>query len=431
MTLGLSAPAAAGPNDAIVVRTQASGAQHQAPPPPDYELSSLAGRVDALIHEAVQDLGLSVDLSGSREVETSYDTLVSRAATDWVVSPRLLREGSRVLLEITVVPPGSSVLRVKAQEITASTLQKTLSLMMRDLVESNRQGPRPEPDLAPGPAHTVEPARSRGQAILALNATLMGGYVGYSLQRASGSEDRRLAYPLVAVGAGIGLGGSVLVAQEWDIGVGDAWLLSAGMWWPTASGLLIAESQDVPEQDRYAYGILAGLSGTSLTATMLAFGHVSEGDAALSHSGGAFGLLLGGVTELLIDGTTDETPWFGMGSGAGIGVVLAAGLSTQVQVPAPRMLLIDLGASLGAMTGAAAASPLLFVDEEDRDPTRERLWLLSVATGTLAGGAVAFWMTGDPSGAGSLQEPGAYPELGIIGVGPEGPVYGAGLRGTW
>ena len=80
-----------------------------------------------------------------------------------------------------------------------------------------------------------------GRPVLALNAAVLGGYVGFTIQKASGSADARLVYPLVALGTGLGLGASLLVADEWNITSGDAWYLAAGMWWPAASGFLLAE----------------------------------------------------------------------------------------------------------------------------------------------------------------------------------------------
>jgi len=239
---------------------------------------------------------------------------------------------------------------------------------------------------------------SAGRAVLALNAAVLGGYVGFSLQKASGADDERLIYPLAALGAGIGLGASLLVAEEWDIGVGDAWYLSAGIWWPAAGGLLLAQSYDVEEEDRYIYGIIGASAGLSLaTAALAVNGRMSEGGATIAHSGGAFGLALGGLGELLVRGETDTTPTRGLGYGAIAGVITGGALATQLDLPTSRVLLVDLGASLGALGGAAAASPLLLVEEES-DPTRTRLWLSAIGVGTLAGGAVAYLLTGDMAG---------------------------------
>jgi hypothetical protein len=119
-----------------------------------------------------------------------------------------------------------------------------------------------------------------------------------------------------------------------------------------------------------------------------------------------------------------------MGYGAGAGVLLAGALATQADLPSARVLMIDLGASLGALTGAALASPLLLVDEsESNGHSRNRLWLASVAAGTVAGGAVGWWMTRPTSTTKSAQS--IFPTLGILPVNSEAPAFGAGIHGSW
>jgi hypothetical protein len=200
------------------------------------------------------------------------------------------------------------------------------------------------------------------------------------------------------------------------------------MWWPAAAGWLVADSLDVADEDRYAYGVVSAVTGLSLAGTVVGFGHVSQGGAALAHSGGAFGALLGGLTELAIDGSTDRTPRQGMGVGAGAGVVMAGALALQLKPSASRVLLVDLGASLGALTGAAAASPLLLVDEESGHPMRTRLWLASIMTGTVAGAAIGLWTT---QRGGERSQNTLRPSVGLVDVTERGPVFGAGLGGEW
>ena len=265
--------------------------------------------------------------------------------------------------------------------------------------------------------------------MLALNAAVLGGYVGFSLQRASGSDDERLIYPLAALGAGIGLGASLLVAEEWDIGVGDAWYLSAGIWWPAAGSLLLAKSYDVDLEDRYIYGVIgasAGLASATLALTL--DGDLSEGGATIAHSGGAFGLGLGGLGELLVLGETDQTHVRGFGYGALAGALAGGALATQVDFSTSRVLLVDLGASLGALGGAALGSPLLLVEEE-ADPTRTRLWLSAVVVGTVAGGALSYFLTRDMAADGA-----ALPFVPYAGITPGrdgGTRTELGALGTW
>jgi hypothetical protein len=401
---------------------------------PDAETTALAQKIDSILYEAVQDQGLSIDISGrtTADAEQSDEQLLASAAARWVVTPRLEQRGSRLVLTIVVIPPGSRVLYTASSPVLTDDLEMRAVVMMRDLMRAARGAPSsPAPRAGPTPsADAAHPAHSPGRAILALNAALLGGFVGYSLQHASGSTDERLTYPLAALGAGVGLGGSMLVSEEWDVGVGDAWFLSAGMWWPLLSGTLLARSYSAPSAERYAYGLLGTTAGVTLATTALGFGHVSDGAAVMTHSGGAFGTLLGALVELSIEGSTDARPYRGMGYGAGAGVLLAGALATQVQLPAARVLMIDLAASLGALTGAAAASPLLLVDETDSNGhARNRLWLASIATGTLAGGAVGWWMT-RPSNT-KPTTVALIPSLGLIGETPEGPAFGGGFRGSW
>jgi hypothetical protein len=232
---------------------------------------------------------------------------------------------------------------------------------------------------------------------------------------------------LVALGTGIGLGASMLVADEWNVTVGDAWFLSAGLWWPTSTGLLLATHYDVPTEDRYVYGVVAGAGGVALAVAARSLTQVNDGDAALAHSGGVFGLGLGGLAQLFVEGRTEKTPLAGMGYGAAVGTLGAGVLATQLNLKASRVLLVDLGATLGALTGAAAASPLLLVDEAE-SKSRTRAWLGSIFAGTLLGAGVGWWSTRHvqtPSGGlNALPYAGATPDA-------RGARFEAGLLGRF
>jgi hypothetical protein len=402
---------------------------------PDPEQQALLAKIDAILYETVQDLGLSVDISNRAPVESGSDEELLRTAASaerWLVAPRLERRRGRLSIKILAAPPGSRVLYESVAPVEAEGLEKSLVFMMRDLVDAARGGKATASvtPVAAAPGPDIAQAHSPGRAILAVNATLLGGFVGYSLQRASGSTDERLTYPLTALGAGLGLGSALLVAEEWDITLGDAWFLSAGMAWPTLSATLIARGSDVSRANSYAYGLLGATAGVSLATTALGFGHISDGAALLTHSSGAFGTLLGGLLELSVDGTTNERPRLGAGLGAGAGVLIGGVVATQVSLPPSRVLMIDLGASLGALTGAAAASPLLLVDESAAtNERRNRLWLASIATGTLIGGVAGYWFT--RGGVSTAAHVPVLPTLGVIGSTPNGAAYGAGLMGTW
>ena len=398
-------------------------------------------QIDFTLGEAVQDLGLTLDVSGRTTVsvgDLTEDNLIARASESWVVSPRLEIDAGKVRLRIIAVAPGSKVLLVRSQEVEAREAELRAMVMMRDVINVGRgsAGSAEEPDVpARDESAMVYSARSAGRAILALNAAALGGYFGYTIQRASDSSDARLTYPLIALGTGIGLGASMIVADEWDVGLGDAWYLSAGAIWPGVAGFLIADGYDeTPDDDRFVLSVVGASAGIALATTALTFRGMGEGGALLAHSGGAFGLFLGGLTELAYEGSTSSTPSRGMGYGAAAGVLAAGVLATQYELPPSRVLLIDLGASVGALTGAAAASPLLIVDDEP-SKGRDRAWLGTIALGTLLGGAAGWYFTRTSTKT-SDSAPAARPSVGVVGMSstPDGrhaPVFGAGVSGTW
>ncbi len=229
------------------------------------------------------------------------------------------------------------------------------------------------------------------------------------------------------------------MADEWDVTLGDAWYLTAGGMWLTASGLLIAAGRDVqPSDDRYSWGVGGGLAGIALATVALTRTHMDDGDATIAHSGGVLGLLLGGAVEYLARGSTEATPYEGMGYGSAAGLLSAGVLATVVRVSPSRVLLVDVGAGGGALIGAAAASPLIV---ENQTQAKVRGWLSATVAGSLAGGALAWWLTRDstPPPPGTASSPSTPPWLagtptaGIIGTsasrsGPV-PVFGVGWSG--
>lgn len=405
-----------------------------------------ARSLDGVISEAAQDLGLSLDVFGRRDPnakDLSEEGLIARAKDAWVISPRLMYIDERtVRLEFDAVAPGSKVVLSEREEAAAGDLEMEAVVMLRDLLrlgETGKPSPAAAPPPAPAapPATVVEPARSTGRAVLAVNAAALGAYVGFSLQRASGSDDPRLTYPLLALGAGIGLGSSIIVADEWDVGTGDAWYLAAGAWWPGVSGILLAKSYGVPRDHRYVYGLAGAGSGVVLATVSLSFGRMGEGGATMAHTGGAFGLVLGGLGDLWIRGDTEATAIRGMGYGSAVGVLAGGALATQFRnVPNSTVLFIDLGGSLGALVGAAAASPVLFVNGGSTQ-TKNRIWLGSIVLGTVAGGAIGWWTTRSGEGAPpKIASVSLLPYAGIVGEsadarGRRAPVLGAGVGGTF
>lgn len=411
------------------------------PTPLDGPIAARAQELDSVLTDALQELGFTLDLSdrtGGLPLVPSETELLLRAqeAGAFIIAPRIEAQGGDYLVRLLVATPDSAVLRLRVERTEEGELPVRAAVMLRDLTVGKR-GAAATPMAASLPVEPARPwalavpARSEGRATLALNAAIFGGFVGYSIQRSSGSEDPRLLYPLMALGTGMGLGASMIIAEEWDVGIGDAWYLSAGTWWPAAAGFLIAEGRGVtPSSERFSYALAGAGAGIGLATFALTFRGMGEGGALLAHSGGAFGTVLGGLTELAVRGSTDAgTPNLGMGYGAAGGVLLAGALATQISAPSARVLGLDIGGGLGGLGGAAITSPFLF---GRRTEGRERTFLVTTMAGTVVGGTIG-WLVA-PSVSSSARGAGSAPMAGVIGAsqakdGSPVPILGMGWRG--
>jgi hypothetical protein len=417
------------------------------------KLADAAQELDATLRDGVEDLGFTLFVAdaGPTAGHMRDADLIERAsrsggggdskAGTWVVSPRLELGGADgFVVRIVVVPPNSHELRVRVETAAAESVPSRGLVMMRDMLSpaaadvAATEREREQLNRQPVGYGIMGPLRSEGRAILALNSGLFGGFVGYSVQQASGSSDPRLLYPLLAIGAGVGIGAALLVADEWDVTTGDAWFLTAGGFWGSAAGLFIADGRHItPLTDRFAWGVVGGFGGVAVSAIALARFKMDEGDAAMAGSGGALGLGFGGLVDLVYRGRyTNVTPYSGFGYGSAIGLIGASALATQVTISPSRMLLLDAGAGAGALVGAAAASPLVFQNLTD---TKSRIWLSSTIVGGVAGGALAWVFTrGSSAPKGDAWRYGS-PNAGVIGASatPTGsaPAYGVSWGGPF
>ncbi len=421
----------------------------QPPGPSAGRIYARAQELDATLRDAVEDLGFGLDVadSGPTPTHTSDLDMIERAnqATGgsaredqgtWVVSARLESlGGDTFLLRVVTVPPRGRQLRVRVERVDGVNVAVRGLVMARDLLAARNVTRETETCASSSSTSNgvMSELRSPGRAVLAANAALFGAFTAFSMQRAGGSDDPRLLYPLLTLGTGAGLGAALLVADEFDVGTGDAWTLAGGAWWGAASGILIANGRPVlPLSDRYFWGVSGGLVGLSLAGFALTRRKGAEGNAVLVHSGAALGLGLGALGEFFYRGDLDaRTPYTGTGYGSAIGLVLAGSASMFVREEPSRVLLVDLGAALGAAAGAAIASPLLFENVTERST---RGFVASTFGGTLLGGAAAWLLTRSnhrtPDQAKRSTE--LIPSGGIVGTSPLGqPVYGLGVEGTW
>jgi hypothetical protein len=433
----------------VTPTSDGAGALRQ-PTARDGPLADRAREIDAALADAAQDLGLLIDVGGRstqpprslRDIDLVEE---ARTSKTWVISPRIERDSSGLLIRIVAVPPGSKVALVRSERVAAEALSRRVVVMLRDLVQA-RPGVAPEPSASAGLVPRGEPgepkgrARSPGRGVLSASLAVSGAYFGLALQRASRGDDPRLLYPLMALGTGVGLGAAMIVADEWDVGYGDAWYLTAGSFWSASAGWLLSSGYNVqPESDRHAFGLVAGIGGLGLASIVLSRKGISEGGAMLTHSGAALGGFVGGMSELIARGSTETTPYKGVGFGVAGGLLAAGAAATQIDLPTARWLALDLGAGLGALGGAAAASPLLLKDSTE---ARTRGWLSATLAGAAIGGViglVASRPTSDPGP--SPKAPAAtaispLPVPGLIGMsqGKHGeltPAVGLSWSGAW
>jgi hypothetical protein len=424
----------------------------------DREVFEHAQELDATLRDAVQDLGFTLYVAddGPAPGHTRDEDLIERAGRaavavgdapeggTWVISPRLEpATGGAFTVRIVAVAPQGHELRVRVETAPADSVGVRGLVMLRDLlspttaaqaaIESERE--RTSGGSTRG---IMSPLRSQGRAVLAVNSGLFGGFAAYSLQRASGSDDPRVLYPLLALGTAVGVGAALLAADEWNVTPGDAWVLSAGGWWGAGAGFLISAGHGLqPADDRFAWGAGGGLIGTGLATFALTRTSMDEGDAMLTHSGGALGLVLGGAVQLLLQGQTLTyvRPYLGAGYGTAVGVVAAGVLATQVTVSPSRVLLIDLGVGSGALLGAALGSPLIFKDLAE---ARTRAWFAASIGGSVVGGVAAWWLTRESAAAAAAKKVAwryGSPNAGVLGASetPRGPtpIYGLSWSGAF
>ncbi len=416
-------PAAASPPE--------SPAPHAGTPvAPSDPASPLLARATEILISGSEDLGLQLaQATAVGPGATDEPALLEAGGSGWALSLEVTDTGGEIDLRLVAVAPGQRILRVAHQSGDRESLELSVLRLLRDVVRSVRPERQPKPTAAP--ARTEAPRDDDGRAYLATTGALVGGYVGYSLEHIAGSSDARLIYPLMTLGAGVGVGASLMAADEWEVRTGEAWYLSATTLWSTAAALFITDGVGLADSShRHAYGLLGTATGLSLGTLAISVTEITQGGAILTQSGALFGGLFGALTERMIEANVDERPTLGLGVGLGSGTLLAGLAATLAPNPSPtRVVYIDLSAVLGGLTGAAAASPVLVGNKVTQ--TETRVWIGSVAAGTLLG-AVAGYVLTEPSDdppAPIVVQPTAY---SIPGATPTSPsVTALGFTGRW
>lgn len=369
----------------------------------DPELERLRALGTKTLQEGALDLGLpiAVLLGSTPDVDaTDFERQLLSGKTDaWSLWLALERASEGVSVRLAAVRPGSRVIVVRREVVSSSALEVSVLRLLRDIDRLPKDGaapPKAPTATCPSNGDSADPDPVRetdGRAYLAATGAAVGGYTGYALEHITGSNNPRVIYPLMTLGAGVGVAASLVAADEWQISTGEAWYLSAATLWGTASALFIHRGlQPDDASHRHAYGLLGTATGLSLGTLAVASSDIGQGGALLTESGAIFGGLLGVLTERSIDANLAEPPQLGLGIGLGAGALGAGLLVTRIPNPSSsRVMYVDLSALLGGLTGAAVASPLIVGTKVTELETR--LWLGSVLLGTLIGGGLGYTIT--------------------------------------
>jgi hypothetical protein len=295
----------------------------------DTDLGPLAQGLDTLLADTAQDLGLSVVPPSPGPIGDADLLARAREARTAVVLPSLRATSTGdVELRLALAAPSAALVDVRVERVSRDDLSLRAVVLLRDLVS------RPAPAPAPRPSAPVPSEKLAGRITLMVNSAALGGLAGFSVERASGSGDPRLLYPLMIAGAGVGVGAAYLASGEWEVGSGDAWFFAGGAWWCTASAHLLFQgrfSATRAERDRWAFGLVGSGLGATLATLGLALHPMSDAGAIVSNAGGAVGLGLGALVELGVRRSAQQVPFSGMGYGAGLGWLAAAAVAIQLR----------------------------------------------------------------------------------------------------
>src|SRR6185503_11637491 len=141
-----SAPATAAPRsteEVLLLRTVIVGASETStgarPTSRELVASAQAQKLDLLLSDAIQDLGLTLDLSerSTQDARELSDVeLVARASktSRWVIYPSIDARGSDSVVRLAAVAPGTKTVLVRAEPVKPGDLAVRAVVMLRDVV---------------------------------------------------------------------------------------------------------------------------------------------------------------------------------------------------------------------------------------------------------------------------------------------------------
>lgn len=232
------------------------------------------------------------------------------------------------------------------------------------------------------------------------------------------------------VGGGAGLTLSFLLSTE-GIDTGHARALTDGTWLGSLAGLGVlytSKTNQGDDGDRYtaAHMALGQLAGLGLGHLAYELWQPSPGQVSLSVSGALWSMALTSQVLAILDTEFSSQEWAGtlLISGSA-GLTTGGFLADHNPMSASRVLLVDLGGILGAVSGMGLG---VLVSSEDR-PDRHVTFSLG-ALGTMGGLGLAYYlMSGTDEGSGTNDGPSATARLGMVPLAGGGAM--ATLAGSW
>ena len=266
-----------------------------------------ARQLDLTLSDAAQDLGFTLDLSERARrtiAELSDLEVIARAAkgTRWVVYPSIEMHRPDMVVRLVggcarLESRGGANRVVKASELAVRAV-----VMLRDVIAVRpARGPRPIATAAPSerirdadPRSPFPPARRVARPRLQ-RRTLRRVH---RLLGAARQRKRRPAASLSVDGARHRARARRFGDRRRRMGRGARRRLVPvrSRLVARSSGLFLARSRAMRDPStEYSFALIGALSGLGLATTSLALGGgMSEGGALMTHSGGAFGTVLGG-----------------------------------------------------------------------------------------------------------------------------------------
>jgi hypothetical protein len=280
--------------------------------------------------------------------------------------------GGAVDLEAIAVDPGAGEYADRAA---------TLARLARDLASRGRFVP-----TAPAPTAPAGPDRD-GRAELVLFSTLYGIYAAGATAMAADVQNERVLASLLLAGGGAGLGTSLWLTRTGPISSGRADLVDSSAAWAGINGTVLGILGDANFRVAAGISLASSAAGLTTAALLTRDGAPPSGTVAAANSGGIWGAMAGTWIAQALPNQRFKPMLTGVLLSADAGMVAGAWLGDRYRVSRQRAFLIDSGALVGFLAGAAATA---IVDTQVRE-LNSAIMLAGLGTGL----GSAIWFTRD------------------------------------